>query len=393
MATPASLTPTGSNRMIGLDLLRFTAILLVIGRHMELPPDDWQSPLRSVLLAWHENGGLGVELFFVLSGFLVSGLLFSEYIKHGQITVARFYARRAWKIYPAFYFLIGFSYLYQLLVIGSKIKDRNIFSELFFLQSYRRGFWNHTWTLAVEEHFYIALPLLLLLLIRINRGAKNPFRSVPLLVLATSVMVLAGRFVNYWLRAEYDFLTHITPTHLRIDALFFGVLIAYAYHFHAEWFIRIFRPWRHALILAGVAILATPLYLPAPGSVYAITFGFTQTYLADAAILIGVVLCAIPKSLVTSALAAIGTFSYSIYLWHMAVIYWAAPYLRLWNVSWEARTTIYFAAAFVIGILAAKLIELPSLHIRDRWFPSRSTQFAAPIGGPPAISAPLRDAA
>ena len=159
-SSPAA-TPT---RMLGLDLLRLLAIVLVLGRHIEVPPDAWHSAFRELFVAWKDNGGLGVDLFFVLSGFLVSGLLFREYITLGDISVTRFYARRAWKIYPSFYFLIAFTYFYYLYVIGYRIPVGVMFSELFFLQSYLRGAWNQTWSLAVEEHFYIALPLVLLFL-------------------------------------------------------------------------------------------------------------------------------------------------------------------------------------------------------------------------------------
>ena len=103
-----------TTRMIGLDLLRLLAIFMVMGRHSELCPAD--TPLKSAWDSWHRNGWVGVELFFVLSGFLVSGLLFAEYKKHGDISVKRFYVRRGLKIYPAFYFLIAFAYLFQLLV-------------------------------------------------------------------------------------------------------------------------------------------------------------------------------------------------------------------------------------------------------------------------------------
>jgi peptidoglycan/LPS O-acetylase OafA/YrhL len=59
--------------------LRFLAVLMVLGRHMAQPPSDWQSPLKPDFDVWYYGGGEGVDPFFVLSGFLVSGLLFSEY--------------------------------------------------------------------------------------------------------------------------------------------------------------------------------------------------------------------------------------------------------------------------------------------------------------------------
>ncbi len=392
LVAPAAAAAAAPQRLIGLDLLRLLAVVLVLGRHMEAAPSDWQSPLRPVFDWWFAYGGVGVDVFFVLSGFLVSGLLFSEYRRHGQMSVKRFYIRRAWKIYPSFYFLIAFTYLYCLFVVGEKPRDRPIFSEIFFLQSYQHGFWNHTWTLGVEEHFYIALPLLLLLLVRRNRGAQDPFRAIPYLVVVTSIVVLGMRIATCLLRPEYTFITHAFPTHLRIDALFFGVGIAYAYHFHSDWFRSVFVPWRYVLICGGTAaIFAVPL-APPLGGFTGYTFTITQTYLGSAAILIGVVMCQIPRTWLTVALATLGSYSYSIYLWHMVLKRWAAPQLRELSVPWAVRITIYLVGAFAIGILMAKLLELPTLRFRDRKYPSRMPE--GPLAARPVVTPPvLREAA
>ncbi len=388
MASQLSAVAPSSARLLGLDLLRLVSIVLVLGRHMEPAPSNLPWPLNVVFDLWNNHGGIGLDVFFVLSGFLVSGLLFAEFRKHGEISVRRFYIRRAWKIYPAFYLLIGFAYFYCLLFLGYKLRDRPVFSELLFLQSYQQGYWNHTWTLAVEEHFYLLLPLVLLSLVRWNRGAADPFRAVPYLVAATSVVCLAARFVNLQLRAEYAHHTHAFPTHLRIDSLFFGVAIAYAYQFHATWFQTAFWRWRFGLIIAGSALLSLTSILSSKASPYYLTLGFAQLYVGAAALMVGVLLCNIPKNWLTISFATLGTFSYSIYLWHMALMYWAIPQLKELGISWQVRTAIYMMGAFVIGIAMAKLLELPALRIRDRMFPSRSASLAespsVPADGEPS---------
>lgn len=379
--------------MLSLDLLRLLALVLVLGHHLEPPPNFLPGPFQSALDLWYRYGGIGVDLFFVLSGFLVSGLLFSEYRKHGTLSVSRFYVRRAWKIYPSFYFLIGCTYFFCLLVLGYKLRDRPIYTELLFLQCYQQGHWNHTWSLAVEEHFYLALPIVLWLLVRRNRGAADPFRAVLYLVAATSLFCLAARIINFQLRSEVTYHTHAFPTHLRIDSLFFGVAIAYAYHFHQASFRELLLRWRYALIATGVALVALLIARNKPADFYSYTFGFTQLYLAAAAVLVGVLMCQVPANRVTIFLAAIGSYSYSIYLWHMALKYYAFPHLRAAGISWQIRSAIYLLGAFVVGIAMAKLIELPVLRIRDRWFPSRSAAatMTAPLA--PASSEPVRHAA
>lgn len=371
MSAYANAAAPGS-RMIGLDLLRLLAVLMVIGAHAEACPYG-AGPLKSTFDAWRNCGGLAVDLFFVLSGFLVSGLLMVEYQKRGEVSVTRFYARRAWRIYPPFYAMIVFSYLFTWLVLGERMLDSRIYTELFFLQNYRQAYWNHTWTLALEEHFYILLPLALWAMVRLNRGASDPFRAMPYLVAASSLGILAVRAVNFAVREEYSYHTHAWATHLRIDALFFGVGIAYAYHFHRERFERLLRPWRYALIALGTAMFTTSLWLGIGWTpFYLHTLGFTQFYLAGAALLTGVLMCRIPASGVTTPLARLGAHSYSIYLWHMALMYWLIPTTRS-VLSWEARMAIHVAGALAIGLVMAKVVEAPMLRMRDRGLSVRTS--------------------
>jgi peptidoglycan/LPS O-acetylase OafA/YrhL len=380
MNSPPGAVSQGAGRLIGLDLLRLLAVAAVIGAHMEAPPTDWVSPVRGALEFWHARGGRGVELFFVLSGFLVSGLLFAEYQKRGEMSISRFYVRRAWKIYPAFYFMIFSTYFIQWAVNGDRPRDRPTFSELFFLQSYSPGFWNHTWTLGVEEHFYLALPLVLALLVRRGGGGANPFRSVPWLVGAVAIGGVLLRWVNFAVRTEYSYWTHAFPTHLRIDALFFGVGLGYAWHFHGEVLRRLVRPWRYALI-AGGWIAWTGMW--GPSSAWDVhTWGYSLYYLGGAAVMMGVLACEIPRNRVTLALAGVGTYSYSIYLWHMAFSRFAVPRLE-GATSWQTRNVLHVVAALAIGVLMAKLVELPTLRLRDRWYPSRvDERGAAPAAQP-----------
>src|SRR5207249_3526564 len=131
-------------RLGSIDLLRGVAILLVICRHWNISP-----------FLGHV-GWLGVDLFFVISGFLISGLLFSENEKHGKVDFLRFFIRRGFKIYPLFYTLIGLTLLvYYFFDISFSYK--NLLPELFFFQNYFAGLYLHTWSLALEEHFYILL--------------------------------------------------------------------------------------------------------------------------------------------------------------------------------------------------------------------------------------------
>ncbi len=159
----------GNMRNKRLDVLRCIAVLLVMLNHSEMWP-------RITHNFW-----IGVDLFFVLSGFLISGLLFSEYKKHNSIGFRRFFVRRGLKIYPAFYLFMLFTWAISGWVLHDRARAGRYLAEALFVQNYWQGVWDHTWSLGVEEHFYILLPILLLFLVRRSPGRRDPFRSLPLI--------------------------------------------------------------------------------------------------------------------------------------------------------------------------------------------------------------------
>jgi peptidoglycan/LPS O-acetylase OafA/YrhL len=100
-----------SSRSQPLDVLRLVAALLVLGNHMQAPPSSVGPATWALAQAWIRGGWVGVDLFFVLNGFLVSGLLFQEHQRCGAVSPKLFFIRRGFKIYPAFWALIAFSVL------------------------------------------------------------------------------------------------------------------------------------------------------------------------------------------------------------------------------------------------------------------------------------------
>jgi peptidoglycan/LPS O-acetylase OafA/YrhL len=219
-------------RIQSLDILRFFAVVGVIGAHSyPMTMFDGYDPISvaisSVAL---KIGGWGVDLFFVLSGFLVSGLLFSEYKRNGSVDVKRFYVRRGFKIYPALYFLLACSILYDLanpFLVWWHARDAwdGYLATTLFVQNYydpAHMIWFHTWSLPIEEHFYLILPLVLIGLGRISKWRADAFKYLPKLFTVVAVIILVNRFfldvTNHPSLSVAGFWTH-----LRIDELFFGV--------------------------------------------------------------------------------------------------------------------------------------------------------------------------
>jgi peptidoglycan/LPS O-acetylase OafA/YrhL len=361
---------TGSGpRSQELDVLRAAAVTAVLVEH---------APFKFSGIA----GWTGVDLFFVLSGFLVSGLLFAEQRSRRHVAVGRFLVRRGFKIYPAFYALLAATIAIRLLHSGT-VPRAAALSELLFVQNYGPRLWMHTWSLAVEEHFYFALAFVLGLLAR--SGREDAFRRVPLVAAAVAVVVLAARtaFVYVW-RPPFEMPMY--ATHFRIDALLCGVAIAYAFHYHREWLDARLTSSRTRAVLwiVGGVCLAPVLTIP-PDRAFVLGPGLTLSYLGYG--------CALLLMLPSAAspgraprwmrpVAFVGRHSYSIYLWHVPILLWVvAPLGRGRFALWEGRFWPA-GAAFVIvaiagGIFMARVIELPALALRDRIWPRPAD--AAPL--------------
>src|SRR3954468_707616 len=121
-----------------LDILRAVAIFLVLGRHMDVCPPDLNRYLYNLTKTWNRGGWVGVDLFFVLSGFLISGLLFREHQKYGNISFKDFFTRRGFKIYPSFYVLVAVT-VFVRLRRGSPVPLQDFLHEILFVQNYFVG--------------------------------------------------------------------------------------------------------------------------------------------------------------------------------------------------------------------------------------------------------------
>jgi peptidoglycan/LPS O-acetylase OafA/YrhL len=335
------------HRNQSLDVLRCIAVLLVLGFHF---------PYYGL---WSTLGWIGVDLFFVLSGFLISGLLFQEYQNTGSINFKRFLIRRGLKIYPSFYLLIALAAALSFLKHAELLRTQAIVSALF-AQGYYPGplytILAHTWSLSVEEHFYLLLPPLLMLFAAI-RGNREPFRPLPALFAVLAVLCLAFRW--FTLPVSDD----ARVTHMRIDSLFAGVTLGYLYHFRPGLFHKL-TP-HYSLVLAFLLCLPAALLRQHNRAMQ--TFGLTGL-LVGFSFLVAWSVVRTPRTVVGRALckiaARIGFYSYSIYLWHTvvgeALFHSGVSMGRFWS---------YIAACIVAGVAMSHLVEMPYLALRERFFP------------------------
>jgi peptidoglycan/LPS O-acetylase OafA/YrhL len=362
-----------------LDLLRCAAILGVLVAHTTIfrPPRRWWDQLVA------RPSWTGVDLFFVISGFLISGLLFSEYQKYGRIQFGRFAIRRALKLYPMLYVLVFGVLGFRLLQSGFHgIRRLAIpaIHDVFFLQSYLPGTYGHFWSIAVEEHFYILLPLMLYVMIRRARsGEENPFQKLPLVFLLVAIFSLVERLIHAVLVPSYNVLIHLVPTHFRMDSLFFGVLLSYWHYFYPDEFSKWIKKTRLFLLPISL-LLILPAVLLEQRDFFIYTVGLTLLYLGYGGLLISFVQVSMPANgLLARAvrpLAYIGRHSYPIYLFHIMVM---EELIRRDLQNGRRGMALYFTLTISIGILLSKLIEFPVLRLRDRLFPPRAVIRASVI--------------
>lgn len=336
-------------RQLSLDVLRGIAVVLVIFHHLQCS--------NPVLRMLQHGGWVGVDLFFVLSGFLVSGLLFKQHTKEGQIRPINFLVRRGFKIYPAFWVFLAASAAFFAFTNATDYWPKLIHESLF-IQNYTYDgarFWRHTWSLAVEEHFYIGLPLLFLFI------QKDRFRSLPRIVLTICLGVFACKCINYF--RPFAWGTHYTPTHLRIDALAFGTLLSYWHNYWPAF--NTFCKERAGLLLCGGIALLMPAFAkeiehnPLCTSVWQ-----TALYLGAGMILMSVVSSGVQVNIVTRGLGFIGKYSYSIYLWHVVITDIALPMLGINSTAGMLTAQI---VSVLLGAAMSELIETPMLWVREQF--------------------------
>jgi peptidoglycan/LPS O-acetylase OafA/YrhL len=401
-----------SGRMVQLDLLRGVAILLVLGAHLPLQ-SQFSGMLWPAARCWECIGWTGVDLFFVLSGFLVGGLLLQELRTTAHLDVRRFVIRRGLKIWPAYAVYIGFVLLIisygegafagGLHLAGLRAALTQLLPNLLHVQNYLGTPRDHTWSLAVEEHFYLLLPLALFLATRRSRG--KPIASIPAVpVIAVLLVVLCTlyRCARYaW--GPFDMDALLWRTHCRVDGLFLGVLIAYLHHFRYSTLASIAR-YRAALLCAGVALVSPMAIANHLTHAWVPTVGVTMLYLGYACFLIVMVFTApgvgllgrLCTSAAGRAVAFIGYYSYSIYLWHLDVGHYrlqsalSRGFLGQLDDTWRwlIATGLYVALAIVGGVVIGRAVEMPGLALRDRLFPRR----AAAVESPPTERGTLVEA-
>jgi peptidoglycan/LPS O-acetylase OafA/YrhL len=323
---------------------------MVLISHASISRDAIARPFWPLLML-ASNGELGVDLFFVISGYLITGLLLNEMSRTGGISLGDFYLRRAFRILPACYTFLGTLVILNALGVIS-ISLKGLLGAMFFVRNYMVSVngadWAtaQCWSLSVEEQFYLLWPLALILLSR---------RQATWLAVGLIAAAPLSRVITYFslpgLRWEIIYMTHT-----RVDTLMFGCLAALLSGSGA------FQCSVHRAFALRLPLLATvwvwvvsPLLRFVFEGYYMLTVGYTLEGIGIVLVVIWVV--EHPESLAGQLLNSrplmhLGILSYSMYLWQQWLMRYPIP------------------GSLVAVLIAAEcsyfLVERPFLRLRQR---------------------------
>lgn len=367
------------NRTIELDFLRGIAIIAVMGYHFHTVATGFRV-IPIIQYPFTHFGREGVNLFFTLSGFLVGGLLLRQYASTGVIDARRFIVRRIFKIWPAYYVLIAFH-----MVAGRHPLSTFAVQNLTHLQNYLGTSISQTWSLAVEEHFYLLLPALLLLFARWKLRANAILAMLGLICLA----VLIGRSIvvaNGGLDAAFF------QTQYRIDSLLAGVMLAAVYWMKPELYRRLAQ--KKGMLLAIVGFLVAWLAFATRHDSLDESIGYTIQSAGYVALIVLMLehTGAMARMWLFRAIAWVGVYSYGIYLWHSIAFAPADILIAKTSalglpalVIWALALAFQIAIAISAGYITTRLVEFPFLLLRNALFPAQGVASAEPSAPVPVV--------
>jgi peptidoglycan/LPS O-acetylase OafA/YrhL len=351
-----ALTPATKGYVPSLDGLRAISVMFVMIGH-----------LASERLA---PGGLGVEIFFVISGFLIARLMLAEHKQSGTVSLKQFYLRRFLRLYPVT-LVYSAVVVAGFVLVGLSFYWGELWSVLGYYSNYYYRWFEHAhpgvhdlpfgifWSLSVEEHFYLLFPPLFLLL----KGRPDRlFWAMAAACVGGLLLRLGAAMVDPQLvitRGLYY------RTEFRLDAIASGVLLAAACE--VDWGRRLIKVLGHPLWFAGgLAALAFTIILRDP--FFRETWRYSIQGAAVVVLLAGLLFSPryqlVQQALNLAPAVWIGRLSYSLYVWHLCtsdLVHWMLPHR-----SWALQVAAQFALSFALASLSYYLLEQPLARWRRR---------------------------
>jgi len=364
------------NEIAELHGIRAIAIILVVLHHsylsyniIDLTAFKTANYLAKFFFKILENGRIGVDIFFVLSGFLIGGQLLKEIKTTGSLNFKKFYLKRILRIFPAYYVCL----IIFIIFFNSNINFKQIISHIFYLQNYWLNIYEITWSLAVEEQFYLILPFLLFIfrkkLITINLYVWLFF--IILISLPFCLRAIIFKQLPNIYDSNYIGIKIFSAFHTRFDQLFIGVFIAFLYLQYKNIFLnkRIFY-FLQFILLGLFAILV--YYSGMNGSFYKIVLQFSVIGLTIGCFILSTlsIKTFLNKILNNNFFYFIAKISYPMYLYHyFSICIIKKEKLLLTNIVLIDFIIYLFIILFFsifIALLSWLIIEYPFLKLKKK---------------------------
>jgi peptidoglycan/LPS O-acetylase OafA/YrhL len=361
--------------MPGLDGLRAFAVTGVLLYHADLN--------------WIPGGFLGVDVFFVISGYLITSLLLAEFRNQGKIGLGQFYLRRARRLLPALFLVLGVVGLFAVVflpdevtklrgdVVAALVYGTNwwqIFRNVsYFEAAGRPPMLQHLWSLAVEEQFYLVWPLMLTGMFKLWHGRRRPMLLATLAIIVISFALMVGLSVARGYPIDHDPSRVYYGTDTRAFTMLVGAVLA-----------MVWSPWR----LSNRATAGARIVLNVAGAIGLL--GLTWMFLnvsefSNNLYRGGFMACALLSALVIAVtvhpaadlgryvlglkpIRWVGERSYGIYLWHWPVFMVTRPTLDI-SMTGTPNLILRLAVTVALAELSFRYVEQPIRHgALGRWF-------------------------
>jgi len=359
------MTENPTKRNFGLDIIRSIAILMVLVGHAI--PDDAKN--TKILFTAHIFRGYGVELFFVLSGFLIGGILLNLYQKEAfKSHIKTFYIRRWFRTLPLYYLvLLIYTILYY---FGEKLNNLPLdflFKYFIFIQNFdirHFHFFNQSWSLSVEEWFYLILPIIFLFFSIKKIKPEEIYKSL-LKIIGFIVIFKFFYILSFNPEADYGIRRFIP---VRFDSLLIGVLFS-SLKINNNKLYKMFLT-KKALILSFSVILFS-IFFPSTANIFS---AFSYTVLSF--LLIVLVIYFEQNNFINEKLSKIfiikeffektSLYSYSMYLSHLFIMFaFQSCFENFYSGSFPL--IIYFITLYLFSAFLYRYFEKPIMNLREKF--------------------------
>ena len=358
-----------TKRIFGLDILRAVAILLVLLSHSKALMYQF-APKETIDFYFKNIGMIGVEIFFILSGFLIGTILIKTfYIEKGNIVkkVYNFWIKRWFRTLPNYYFFLGVNVLFYFYFRNITFFD---YSYLFFMQnfaSHAKIPFQESWSLTIEEWFYILLPIIFVTIFSLKIFTAKS--KILFAIIFTIVFFASFRFYELYSSNHISFSAVNKIVLYRLDSLIYGVLMAYVIFFYKN----ILQKYKYILFEIGIILFCT-IYISMLLGLKFNTFVVAMFFypVLDISIMLLVPFFYFYKESANIRFSKIlvshiAKVSYSMYLSNLIVLYFFLTYLQHTTVSKSFGFILwisFFLCVVMISSITYFVIEKRFINLR-----------------------------